>query len=180
MEQPKIQTTILFGQKTSEGSRHSRCLASTFLRHATSSFVLFDNPPNGVRVRLVYPSLPFLLSDVERRRSIHPHPPLTTIDPESWGRPGEQNRGTKGRDVADIFRYEEGIVRGMRRASSRSMVKLFIRIFESILKSKDDFDRIFSLFLFKRREIDDRISKYGDNIISTSGCPLLPTTRPRI
>ena len=53
------------------------------------------------------------------------------------------------------------------------MVKLFIRIFESILKSKDDFDRIFSLFLFKRREIDDRISKYRDNVISTS--PLLPT-----
>lgn len=115
MEQPKIQTTILFGQKTSEGSRHSRCLASTFLRHATSSFVLFDNPPNGVRVRLVYPSLPFLLSDIERRRSIHPHPPLTTIDPESWGRPGEQNRGREGKGCCRYLSIRGGNCSRLRR-----------------------------------------------------------------
>lgn len=166
MEQPKIQTTILFGQRhqreaatraashqLSFATRHPR-LSSLTTRRMGCAFDLF------IQAFLSFSPIPD-----DERRSIHTRfTPLTTIARLPSPGDGQVNKTDIGRDVADIFRYEEEFFAFKTRLlTSLFSMKLFMRIFKSIWNQFENFDsrRNFLFFQkcsFQRRKIDDWVS----------------------
>lgn len=186
MEQPKIQTTILFGQRhqreaatraashqLSFATRHPR-LSSLTTRRMGCGFDLF------IQAFLSFSPIPD-----DERRSIHTRfTPLTTIARLPSPGDGQVNKTDIGRDVADIFRYEEEFFAFKTRLLTSLFVdEIIYANFQIDLKSIRKFwlATEFPLFskVFLSKEKNRWLSiEYGD-IISTSGY-LLPTARPLI